>query len=240
MSKFTSLLAALALLVTMTPVSFAHPVSSSSSGFDQALKIKSAEVETDRQRVVGEVEICNREYEDVRFILDVKNETINSLYKRRLSIRGGECQTVRLDFTKNFAEMSNTGDKITFVAKSVRGLLSYGKYALSAPYTATVTEGNDDPAECGDASGDDQIYSVCIDDFIYHEPSGLRIKVIANDYNRVTVLVTHVRWGGVKKFNVYKNRSKEVVSGDENHTKVTMSNLVGESRGAFLFGLESA
>lgn len=234
MSKFISSLLAFALVIAFVPASFASVTSSA----DQAIKIKSATIETDRQRVVGEVTVCNKENESVRFILNAKNETINSLYKRRLTVAGGSCDTIELDFNKNFSEMSNTGDKITFVAKSVRGLLSYGRYSLSDTYTAVIKEGNASVANCGDKKGDDDIYSVCEGDFIYHEPSGLRIKVNQIDNVRTELYVTHIRWGGVKKIRVYKGRTKEMVSGDDDHTKVEISNLVGDGPYDYGFNLK--
>jgi len=235
MSKFTSFLVALVLLVTLTPVTLASHTHSS----DKALKISSADIEADDHRVTGDVTVCNKAAENLRFILSAKNETVNLLYLRRLSIKAGECATYKMKFNNNFAEMSNTGDEIKIVAKSVKGYSSFGKYDLSDPYIAVVKEGHDDPAECGDEKGGDGIYTVCENDFIYHEATGLRIKVIEIESYRTTVLVTHVRWGGVKKLNVYLNRSKDVVSGDEDHTKVEMTNLVGETRGEFLFQLKS-
>ncbi len=236
MSKFISFLITLALLVTLVPASLAHTYSRSSG---KALKIVSAEVETDRQRVVGEVKVCNNKAEPIRFVLDVKNETINSLYRRKLFIPSAGCHTYKLDFTKNFAEMSNTGDSIRFLAKSSRGLVSFGKFDLSHPYVAVVKEGNTDPAGCGDERGGDGIYDSCLGDFIYHTPTGLRIKINSIDYRRADLLVTHIRWGGVKKIRIYKNHGKKVVAGNDDHTKVEMSNLLGEKSNDFLLKLES-
>lgn len=237
MSKFIRFLAVVTLLITLVPISFAHTVSSSSG--KKALKITSASFETDRQRVVGEATICNRTAEDIRFVLDVKNLTINGLYKRKLLIPATKCQTFELDFAKNFAEMSNTGDEILLQAKSVRGIFSLGKYDLSKPYETVVTEGNEDLSGCGDAAGDDGFYSPCVGDFIYHEPSGLRIKLTSTDYRYALIYVTHIRWGGVKQFRIYKNRDREVVSGDEDHTKVKIANVIGENDGDFTFQVTS-
>ena len=235
MSKFISILTAFALMLTLTPMTVAHK----SPSHKKALTIKSASVETDRQKVKGEITVCNNTAERIKFNLDVQNLTINHLYKRKLAVAGAKCTTVDLKFTKNFAEMSNTGDEIQFVAKSVKGLVSFGKYALSDPYIAFVAEGNTDEAGCGDAKGGDQIYSVCPNDFIYHEPSGLRIKVQRIDRRKVDLLLTHIRWGGVKKLRVYKDRNKTVHAGDDGHTKVEINNLVGENRHDFLLEISS-
>jgi hypothetical protein len=234
MSKFLSFLTAIALFTTMAPVSLARNSSS-----DDRIKVKSATVETDRQRVIGTVKVCNMTSERVSFTIDVKNTTINSLYQRNLGIGAATCETYELDFTKNFAEMSNTGDEIEFSAKNARGTGSDNRYRVSNVYTTIVEEGNTEEPGCGDEIGEDDIFTPCINDFVYHEPTGLRIKVKSIDYMRAEVLVTHVRWGGVKKLRIYKNRSKKVVAGDDDNTHVELSSLVGDDYSGFTLKLES-
>lgn len=235
MSKFISSILVLVMVLALAPASFAARYGAP----ERALKIKSATLETDRQRVIGQLTVCNNEAADTSFVIDVKNETINSLYQRKLAIDGGACETYKLDFTTNFAEMSNTGDEVRFVAKSIRDLNVFGHEQLSAPYVAIVKEGNRDVEPCGDTRGGDKIYSVCVNDFIYHEKSDVRVKVKSIDHQRVDLLVTHVRWGGVKAVRVYKGRSKEVVSRNEDRTKIEISNLIGENPGAFLLEIDS-
>jgi hypothetical protein len=232
MSKIISSLIAIALFATVAPLNMVHASS------NKALKIKSANVETDRQRVIGEVKVCNTASEDISFKLDAKNMTINSLYQRNLSISANSCEVYELNFTKNFAEMSNTGDEIVFSAKYIRGAKSENSYRNSKLRTVYVKEGNSAVEACGDASGEDGVYTPCVGDFVDHEASGLRIKVKSLGYNKAQLLVTHVRWGGVKSFRIYKNRSKKIVSGDDDHTQVELSSIVGENSG-FTLQLES-
>ena len=142
MSKFASILSILLLLVTFTPFVQADS--------DQPIRIKSAVIETEDSRVVGTVKVCNSERERIRFVLDVKNKSINGIYKRRLSVAASDCATVKLRFTKNFAQMSNTGDEIVFVAKRVRGLRFRDRYDSSDAYRTLVVKGKRDYAGCTD------------------------------------------------------------------------------------------
>jgi len=235
MSKFINFLTAIVLIVTLAPASLAH----ASTTKRDVLKITSAIVETNRQKVIGKVTVCNTEAKRTRFVLEAKNETINSLYKRKLSIPGTQCKTYKLNFTKNFAEMSNVDDEIHFITKSTTGSNSFKKNILSKSYSTIVKEGNRNISGCGDENGKDDIYNNCVNDFIYHEPTGLRIKIKNVDYKYVEILVTHVRWGGVKKFRIYKNRSKTVSTKNYKNTKVEISNLVGERTHDLFLGLKS-
>lgn len=231
MSKFLRFLSVLLLALVLTPLAHADE--------DQPIKIKSAVVETEDSRVVGEVKICNSEPERVRFVLDVKNLTINSIYKRGMSVGADDCVTTKLRFTKDFAEMSNVGDDIRFVAKKVRGLRSAEKYDFSDKFNVRVLKGQRDYAGCADQEGENGIFNACEMDFINHEPSGLRIKVLANKYDYVHLKLTHIEWGGTKEMRIYKGRSKKLRSNYYELKRVEISNLYGDSTKELYLQIES-
>ncbi len=239
MTKFASILTAFALMLTMAPATFATHGHSSN---DAPLVIKSAELKTKLNRVRGEVEVCNQGNENLRFKLNAKNVTINSLYQRNLYISGSTCRTYSLRFTKNFAEMSNAGDVVEIVAKKVGSFRSYTRYGFSNRYNLsdkleTVIEEGD--KNVCDISGDDGIYSPCVGEFIDHEPSGLRIKVMTNDRDKVDLLLTHVEWGGVKKMRLYKGRNRTVRAGDNQKTRMKVTSIRGDSSYDLLIKLDS-
>ena len=122
--------------------------------------------------MIGEVTLCNSEPERMNFLLDIKNTTINRIYKRKLSVGGNDCSTIDLRFDKNFSEMSNVGDEISLTAKQVRGLLSRETYQISDTYETTVEKGANDQVVCDDQEVEDGIYNSCEYAFIYHQPSG--------------------------------------------------------------------
>ena len=206
---------------------------------DQPIYIKSAIVETEDSRVVGEVTVCNTEREKVRFVLDVKNLTINSIYKRKLTVNANDCVTTDLRFTKDFAEMSNVGDEILLQAKHVGGLWSYLKYDFSDKYTTKVVKGERDNAGCGDRTVDDGVYGACEMDFIYHTPSGLRIKVLENNSDYVQLKLAHIEWGGTKEMRIYKDRAKKIRSNYDQLKRVEISNVYGENSRDLYLKIES-
>jgi hypothetical protein len=232
MSKFSRLLVIVLALIALTPVTRAEN--------DQPIKIKSATVETKDSRVIGEVKVCNSERERVKFVLDIKNLTINSIYKRSLSIDKGDCDTIKLRFTKDFGEMSNVGDEIEIVAKAVSGLGLNDEYDFSNTYTTKVTKGTEDKAGCADQFGDDGIFNACENDFIYHEPSGLRIKVMSNTSEYVDLKLIHVEWGGVKDMRIYKGRTKKVRSNFDELKRVEITNAYGDNSRDLLIKIESS
>ncbi len=236
MVKLKQFIAALLAGILLVP---AAAIAHTTFTEEKPLKIYQAHFETDDYLVKGEVKVCNNESERIRTTIEAKNMTINSLYKRNVLVPANKCQTYKLYLHKNFAEMSNAGDEIRLIAKYPKGLTSFNTYRLSEPFYTEVEEGNNDPSNCGDEKGDDGFYSVCVNDFIYHEPSGLRIKVKGYDRDRAELLITHVQWGGVKKKYVYKGRSKKIISGDEDHTRVRINNVLGDGRNDFILELES-
>ena len=238
MSKFLRFIGVLLLVLVLAclPVGMAPAVLADD---DQPIQIKSAVVETEDNRVVSEVKICNSEHERVRFVLDVKNLTINHIYKRKMSVAANDCITTDLHFTKDFAEMSNVGDQIVFTAKRVRGLYSHEKYDFSDKYTTTVVKGQRDYAGCSDLKGDDDIYNACEMDFVYHEPSGLRIKVLESNSNYVQLKLTHIEWGGTKEMRIYKGRSKKIRSNYEELQRVELTNVYGENTSDLFLKVES-
>ncbi len=231
MSKFTKLLSVLLLVFAFVPFVQADE--------DQPLRIKSATVETEDHRVVGKVTVCNTENERVRFVLDVKNHTINSIYKRRMTVAGNDCVTSKLRFTKNFAEMSNVGDDIEFIAKHVKGQLSKERYYRSDKYMTEVITGDRDYTGCADQAGEDGVFNACETDFITHTPSGLRIKVVENDGDYVKLKLTHIEWGGVKEMRLYKGRMKKIRSNYDQLERVEISNLYGENTKQLYLKIES-
>lgn len=212
------------------PVTFAES--------DQPLTIKSVSVETDAQVVEGEVEVCNTENERVKFRLKAHNETINALYYRNLKIKANTCKTFDLAFSRNFAEMSNVGDVITVTALKVKGFSSRDRYDISDPVTEVVTEGRADKG-CGDQEGNDGTFLVCQDDFIYHIPSGLRIKVTTKTREYAVLKLTHVEWGGVQQMRLYKGRTRKIRSNFDELKRVEITNAIGENRSSLLIQIDS-
>lgn len=231
MSKFLRFLSILLLVLVLSPATLADS--------DQPIKIKSAVIETENSRVVGEITVCNTERERVRFTLDVKNLTINSFYKRNLSVAASDCITTKLRFKKDFAEMSNTGDEIVVVAKRVRGLWSRIKYDFSDEYTTVVVKGKRDYAGCSDLEVEDGTYGACDMDFIYHKPSGLRIKILDHNSSYVLLKLTHIEWGGTKQMRIYKGRTKKIRSNYDQLKRVELSNVYGENSKALFLKIES-
>jgi hypothetical protein len=220
MKKITASLIVFMLALTLAPFSFAK------NSDDQPLWISKGSIETDGDRVKGYVRVCNRADEDVRATLDVKNESINALYKRNILVDANQCENFELGLTDRFKTMSNTGDDIRVFTKYVREFDSSKRYEPSDEFWLQIEEGDRDSADCSDKIGDDAIYFVCEDAFIYHEPSGLRFKVIKMENRYMEIMATHIRWGGVKDFRVYRGRkSKPLVSGDEEATRVIVSNV---------------
>lgn len=232
MSKFLRFLSVLLLVLVLTPVTFADE--------DQPIRIKSVVVETEDTRVVGEVKICNSERERIRFVLDVRNKTINSFYKRKLSIADNDCITINLSFGRNFAEMSNVGDEIVLVAKRVRGLRSRDKYDFSDVYRTRVVKGDRDYAGCGDQEVEDGVFNACDMDFLYHKPSGLRIKVLNHDSDYVQLKLTHIEWGGTKQMRIYKGRTKKIRSNRDQLKRLELTNVYGENTKNLYLKIESA
>lgn len=232
MSKFARFISIMLLALFLAPATLADE--------DQPIRIKSAVIETEDSRVVSEVEICNSGSERVRFVLDVKNVTINSFYKRRLSVAGNDCLTTNLKFTRDFAEMSNVGDEIVLVAKHVRGLWSRDKYDFSDSYTTKVVKGDRDNAGCSDQVVEDGIFGACDMDFIYHTPSGLRVKVLNHNSDYVKLKLTHIEWGGVKEMRLYKGRTKKIRSNRDQLKRLELTNVYGENTKNLYLKIESA
>lgn len=232
MSKFSRLLLVLLAFIVFAPVTQAED--------DQPINIKSAVIETKGSRVVGQVKICNSEHERVKFVLDVKNLTINTIYKRSLSVAEGDCANVKLRFNKDFGEMSNVGDKIRLVAKAVEGLKwEDSEYDFSNTLTTKVAKGSDDNVGCADSSGEDGIFSACENDFIYHEPSGLRIKVMDSNSEYVDLKLIHIEWGGVKDLRIYKGRMKKIRSNFDELKRVEITNVYGDKTSDLYLKIES-
>lgn len=231
MSKFARFISVLLLALVLAPFVLADE--------DQPLYIKSALVETEDSRVVGEVTVCNKERERVRFVLDVKNLTINKIYKRKLTVNASDCTTTELRFKEDFAEMSNVGDEIVMTAKRARGLWSHLDYDFSKKFTTKVVKGKRDYAGCSDHTVQDGIYNACVMDFIYHTPSGLRIKVVEQNPDYVELKLTHIEWGGTKKMRIYKGRSKKIRSNYDQLKRVELTNVYGENTRELYLKIES-
>lgn len=231
MTKFARYLIIFLLVLILAPAVLADD--------DQPVYIKSAVLQTEDTRVIGEVTVCNTERERVRFVLDVKNLTINKIYKRNLLVNASDCVTTDLRFTEDFAEMSNVGDEILLTAKRVRGLWSYIKYDVSDKYTTKVVKGDRDYAGCGDQTVGDGIFEACEMDFIYHTPSGLRIKVLENKYDYAVLKLTHIEWGGTKELRIYKDRSKKIRSNYDELKRVEITNVYGDNTRDLYLNIES-
>ncbi|MFH0837801.1 MAG: hypothetical protein V1880_00865 [Patescibacteria group bacterium] len=233
MFKFTRFLSIFILALVLAPAVLADN--------DQPVRIKSAVVETEYSRVVGQAEICNSAPERVRYTLDVKNLTINSIYKRNLSVAGNTCETVTLSFKEDFSDMSNVDDKIVMVAKRVQGLWSQVKYDFSNSYSTKVVKGERDYADCDDQTVEDGVFDACDMDFIYHTPSGLRIKVLKHNPEYVDLKLTYLEWGGIKEMRIYKGRTKKIRSNYSGQfSRVELTNVYGENKDNTYLKIESA
>lgn len=51
--------------------------------------------------------------------------------------------------------------------------------------------------------------------------------------------MTPIEWGGVKQKRIYKSRTKDVRAGDEDRTKVEITNVYGDGTSTFALKLES-
>jgi len=231
MIKFARYLIVILLVLVLAPAVLADD--------DQPIYIKSAVVETEDTRVLGNITVCNTERERIRFVLDFKNLTINSIYKRKLTVNANDCLDIKVRFTKDFTEMTNVGDEILIRAKRVRGLWSYVKYDLSDKYTTNVVKGSRDDAGCGDQTVDDGTINACEMDFIYHEPSGLRIKVLESNTDYVQLKLIHIEWGGTKTMRIYKGRTKKIRSNHSQLERVEISNVQGDNARDLYLKIES-
>ena len=231
MSKFSRSFLILLAFIALSPMALAET--------NQPISIKSAVVETKGSRVIADVKVCNAERERVRFVLDVKNLTINSIYKRSLSVDGGECKDVKVRFSKDFGEMSNIGDEIQFYAKAVVGEGSNETYDSSKTYNTKVKKGEGSQVGCANHEGNDGIFSACVNDFILHEPSGLRIKVMASNSEYVDLKLIHIEWGGVKDMRLYKGRTKKIRSNFDELERVEITNVYGDKTSDLYLKIES-
>lgn len=231
MTKFSRVIAVLALALILTPTAFA-------SSKNTALKIKDANMEVRFNRLRGDVKVCNQENEDIRFTLEAKNTSISNLYKRNLSISANKCRTYKLRFDDDFALMANAGDKIEFVAKNVGSFSARAKrtdrrknnFKLSNTFKKTVEEGDREVKGCEDHVGKDKIYELCVGSFIEHEPTGLRIRLQSQDQRKVVLMVTDIKWGGVEKVVVINDRNKKFISKKPRGGRLEIHNLGGLSR----------
>lgn len=206
------------LTVVLAPLALAN---------DASLKITSSQVLMNQNVVKGSVQVCNQEGEGMNFTIEAKNVETNHLYKRKFGLASGECKNYKLNFTGDFKEMSNAGDTIRFSIKKMSGQKTNNEYKSSVNYTTKIQEGNEDE-KCKDSRGKDGLYTnLCAGDFIYHTPSGLRVKLASKDGNKVDLILNHIQWGGTKKVKLYKGKTTEVVSGNETKTRVILSNLDG-------------
>lgn len=235
MSKFSRFLTVLLFIFSLVPLT--HATNSS----DQPLTIKSAVVETEDTQVVGQVKVCNTAEKTLSFLLNAKNTTINMLYKRNLSIESDTCSTFKLQFSKNFREMSNIKDGIEFSLRDVQTVSTKNPEAFkgSDAYITSVSKGEKDKAGCADTEVKDGVFVPCVMDFLQHTTSNLRIKVMAIDPEFITLKLVHIEWGGIEDVRIYTGRSKQIRSAYKDLTRVVLSNVSGDKDAGGILKIES-
>ncbi|MBU0727905.1 hypothetical protein KKA95_04440 [Patescibacteria group bacterium] len=219
MSKITQFIAMFLIGVMLMPVAFAKS--------EEPIYIDGAKAYTEpaNQGVVAKVTVCNSNSNRIKFTLKAKNLTINDTYKRRLTLVDNGCEVIEIDFTNSFSDLTQAGDKIEFSITNIKDSDIDEDYDEPNPTTVTVEEQDPESPPCGDKSGDDDEYDLCVGDFLTHNDTKVRIKLIgyknSHRSNYVDLLVSNIRWGGSETVRVYSDRTTEVTSRSNSKLKIT-------------------
>jgi len=214
MRKLSLFLLGCFIAVAIAPMVFAKS--------DKPVYIKAIDAYTRllNQGITADVTVCASD-EDAKFEVKVLNTVTNAMYSRKLLIRDGGCMEFKLGFNDNFSQISKAGDKLKFTLMNIQ--MNGDKYAQTSPQFAVIQDKSAAKEPCGNVAGQDDVYNVCAGDFITHTPTGVRIKVVSIDRDKVELIITGVQWGGPAKLSVYKDRAKEVVA--KNLTRVNITNV---------------
>lgn len=219
MNKGIRFLMAMMLAITLIPMAKAD---------GKILTIDGVNLKMMQNTLKGVVKVCNRETETMNFVLEAKNLNTNHLYNRRLSLPASDCNNFILSFKGDFAQMSNVGDTIRLNIRKASSKRTEVEYKLNVTLDSKILEGDQSTDKCKDVTGKDGVYTnLCVGDFITHQPTGLRIKVLSKDSEKIDLLVNHVRWGGTKSLRISKGKSVEIVAANGSNTRVLLSNLEG-------------
>lgn len=217
MRKLSLFLLGCFITVVLAPFAFAKS--------DKAVYIKSVDVYAqNQQNIGGDMTVCASK-EDAKFEVKVLNTVTNAMYSRKLLIKDGGCDTVDLHFNEAFSEISKAGDKLKFTLANIK--MDGDRYANTDPVFKAIEDERDVKEPCGDASGNDDVYSVCAGDFVTHTPTGVRMKVVNIENNKVELIVTGIQWGGPKKMNIYIGKTKDVVAKDMTKISITNTSVGG-------------
>jgi len=220
-------------LFLIAVLAFAPLTMASHSSHERPLSIKDAEIFTRYQaRTVGEVTVCNDGTERTRFTVRVTNEDMKAVYTRNLVISGAGCHEFGLKFDDDFSELTNEGDRVRFSLRDVRNGAAYKRSKTFSTFVESLNDKNQTH------KGGDDTYVANIGDFIYHVPTGVRIKVKTTNKKRVELIVGGIQWGGSEIVRIWEESDKEVIAGDDNHTRLTITN-VQSNRDSVHFEIES-
>ncbi|MBN2086874.1 hypothetical protein JW758_00860 [Candidatus Peregrinibacteria bacterium] len=209
---------AILMILLIAPAAFAKS--------EYPLTIKKADVftKTLNRGIEAEVKVCSTNPFRTKFEMVVENTTVNAEYKRRLLRIDQGCKTYTLKFNPNFSEIASAGDEMEIRLINIRNDKGTEFFNDSKTYTTIV----EDNGTADNLVGGDDTYAVNVADFVTHEPSNLRFKVKSYDKKFIDLLVTGVRWGGVKKVRIYEGRNKKIISANGKRVEVT---LVGRAEG---------
>jgi len=231
MRKLSLFLVGVLIAVVLAPITFAKS--------QYPIYIKDIEIytRTGNQGIAGEMTVCSNKAGRTKFSVKIENSTVKALYKRNMLTISNECRTFDLHFNEKFSLMSKAGDEVEFELWDVK--TSTGeKYRKAGSYVTVIEDRSESEDPCGDVEGDDDIYAVCTGDFITHTPTGVRIKVISYDGRRIDLAVTGIKWGGVKKVRIYKEKFKEVTAADL--TKLQLTYFGSSSDDSIVLGVNEA
>ena len=215
--RFILLVLLIALLVA--PVAFAKT--------KNPVYISSIEVYTRNlnQGIEAELTVCSTNPFRTKFEIHAENTTVNAEYKRKLLSIDNGCHSYTLKFNDKFSDISTAGDEVVFSLRKIQAKSGGEKFPEPKTATRTVEERDTSETECSDQAGGDDAYAACVGDFITHEPTGLRFRVKAYEKKYVDLVVTGIRWGGAKKIRIYQERTKKLIAGDENSTRIEITHV---------------
>jgi len=216
MRKLSYFLIGILITVALAPVAFGATTA--------PLYIKGADIYTKalNQGITGEVTICSSYHGDVKFEVVVKNLTVTTQYKRNLVMKKSGCQDFKLGFNPTFTNVSKQGDKIVVDLRKVQAEESNISIKVDS-YTTSIKDSTQEALPCGDKIGNDEAYNACIGDFITHRFTNVRVKVASFDNDKISLVVTGIQWGGSLNLTIYKEKSKQVVAGNNTHTRVALT-----------------
>lgn len=220
------------MMVAFAPVTFGKTI--------DPLYIKKAEVYTKtlNQGMAGEVTICSSYRGEVKFEVSVKNMTVIAQYKRNLILKESGCQTFKLNFSTTFSNVSKQGDKIVVDLRKIEAEESLTPKSVDS-YKTYIIDASKDALPCGDKIGGDDTYYACVGDFLTHKNTGVRVKVASFDNEKIKLVITGIQWGGSLDLTIYKEKTKKIVAGDEDLTRMALTYKGKSEKGNAILMIES-